>query len=53
MDRKTERGQMILETLIVVLMFAGFFLVAVTITREGEKKNAQYRFSPKWKNGHR
>lgn len=44
MDRTTERGQMILEMLILVLMFAGFFLVAATISQSSEKQQKHYRF---------
>lgn len=55
MDRKTERGQMMIEMALLVLMFAGFFLAAVTITQEGERKQSEYRFQSKskakhWKN---
>ncbi len=45
MDRTTERGQMILEMLILVLMFAGFFLVAATIAQSSETQQTKYRFT--------
>lgn len=49
MDRKTERGQMMIEMLILTLMFAGFFFVAATLAKEGERKQEQYRFTTRAK----
>jgi|GEM_PF-4897685 len=44
MDRNTERGQMMIETLVLVLMFAGLFLIAVGLTENGERAESSYRF---------
>jgi hypothetical protein len=45
MDRNSERGQMMIELLVLVLMFAGLFLIAVTLTESGEQSQKPYRFS--------
>ena len=45
MDRNTQRGQMMIELLILVLMFAGLFLIAIGLTENGEQAQAPYRFS--------
>ncbi len=44
MDRNTERGQMIIEMLVLVLMFTGLFLVAVGISERSDKQQEQFRF---------
>ncbi len=44
MDRNTERGQMIIEMLVLVLMFAGLFLIAVGISERSDEQQAQFRF---------
>ena len=45
MDRNSQRGQMMIELLVLVLMFAGLFLMAVTLTETGEQSQKPYRFS--------
>lgn len=45
MDRNTERGQMIVEMLVIALMFAGLFLVALGIAENGDRAQGKYRFS--------
>jgi hypothetical protein len=45
MDRDTERGQMMIEMLVLVLVFTGLFLVAIGLTENGEKAEKPYRFA--------
>ena len=45
MDRDTQNGQMIIEMVVIVFLFAGLFLVAVGISENGDKQQSQFRFS--------
>ncbi len=45
MDRDTQRGQMIIEMVVIVLMFVGLFLMAVGISENGDQAQSQFRFS--------
>ena len=44
MGRDTERGQMIIEVLILVLVFTGLFLLAIGIAQDGERAERAHRF---------
>lgn len=45
MDRKTESGQILIETALLALFFVGLFLTAVLIAETGGKARSQYEFS--------
>lgn len=44
MDRNSQRGQMIIEVVVLVLMFTGLFMVAIGIAEHGDKAQTQFRF---------
>lgn len=44
MDRNSERGQMMIEMILIALLFTGFFTLAVSIAEKGERAQTQFRF---------
>ncbi len=45
MGRDTQRGQMIIEMLLLILMFVGLFILAIGMTENGERAQTPFRFS--------
>ena len=45
MDRDTQRGQMMIEMIVLVLMFTGLFMIAVGISENGDQAQSRFRFS--------
>jgi hypothetical protein len=46
MVRRSEAGQLMIETAVLALLFVSFFFIAIAISENGERVRAQYRFSP-------
>ena len=44
MGRNSQRGQMIIEVLLLTLVFTGLFLLAIGICETGEKAEQIYHF---------
>jgi hypothetical protein len=44
MGRNSERGQMIIEVVLLTLVFTGLFLLAIGICETGERAEQQHRF---------
>ena len=53
MGRNSERGQMIIEVVMLVLVFTGLFLLAIGITETGERAEQAYRFQSRATGGRR
>lgn len=45
MDRRSEAGQVVVETAIVALLFVGLFFIAIAIAEHGERARSQHQFN--------